>query len=228
MSKEDPEKWISEITKAWNSSGSIGKILMIFACIGASTVLTNLSGIIVEWKGLIAEMLSFYSQYVRDPIADLTHFTTFGFLRPVGPVIDAILLYLIYFSGEKRVIGQLSERSALNVSLFYMGVIVLPIILLSILMLILFLLDRYMVQGIWNYAKLLAISLPLFFICGSLYQWICSLIWLAKGNCPEWLVPESQPLLYRREIGQFIQFATPIVVAFLVLALLASINLGLS
>lgn len=228
MGKEDPEKWIIEIISAWNSSGFSGRVLMIFACIGASTTLTNLSGIIVEWKGLIAEMLSFYSQYVRDPIADLTRLVTFGFLRPSGPVIDAILLYLMYFSGEKRVIGKLNERSALNASLFIMGVIVIPIVLLSILMLLLFLLDSYVVRGVWHYANFLAVSVPLFFICGSLYQSIRSLVWLAKGNCPEWLVPESQPLLYRDEIRKFILFTAPIAVAFLVLVLLASINLGLS
>ena len=228
MGDEDLDKWISEITKAWSSSGLIGKALMIFACIGASTTLTSLSGIIIEWKGLIAEMLSFYSQYVRDPIADITRFVTFDLIRPDGLVIDAILLYLIYFSAEKRVIGKLSERSALNSSLFIMTVIVLPVVLLSVLMLVLFLLDKYVIQGIWSNAKNMAIAVPLLFICGSLYQSARSLIWLAKGNCPEGLVPESQPLLYRRVIREFVLFVTPLAIAFLVLVLLTSINLGLA
>jgi len=224
----DLDKWISEIAKAWNSSGLLGKVLMIFACIGASTTLTSLSGIIIEWKGLIAEMLSFYSQYVRGPIADITRFVTFDLIRPSGLVVDAILLYLIYFSAEKRVIGKLSERSALNSSLFIMTVIVLPIVLLSVLMFVLFVLDKYVMQGIWGNAKNVAIAVPLLMICGSLSQGIRSLVWLAKGNCPEGLVQESQPLLYRREIRQFVQFTTPLAIAFLVLALLTSINLGLA
>lgn len=228
MDKEDPEKWIQEFVTAWSSFGLFGKVLMIFACIGASTTLTNLAGIIVEWKGLIAEMLSFYSQYVRDPIAASIRFITFGILQPIGLVIDAILLYLIYFSAEKRVIGKLSERSALNASLFIMNVIVAPVVLLSLLLIVLFLVDRYLVHGIWRYSSLVAISIPLFLMGWSLYRWIRSLIWLANGGCPEGLVPESQPLLYRHEIRNFIQFATPMAIAFLVLAVLASINLSLT
>jgi hypothetical protein len=228
LTKEDLEKWISEIADTWSSSGSMGKVLMIFACIGASTTLTSLSGMIIEWRGLIAEMLSFYSLHVRDPIVAAINFLTFGFLRPVGSMVDATFLYVIYFSGEKRVIGRLREQSVVNASLFILDVIVLPIVLLSLLLFALLMIDRYMLQGVWTYASSLAISVPLLLICWSLYQWGRSLIWLSRGGCPEWLEPASQSLLYMRQIRDFIQFGTPIVVAFLVLAVLASINLGLT
>lgn len=228
MGKDDPEKWISEILDVWNASGLTGKTLLILACIGASTTLTNLSGIIVEWKGLIAEMLFFYSQYVRDPIATAVRFVTLDYLRPFGPVIDAVLLYLIYFSAEKRVIGKLSERSALNSSMFIEFVIVFPLVFLSLALLVLYLVDRYLVSGVWTYAEIAAILVPLILIFLSFFAQIRYLIWLAKGNRPMGWRPKDQPVLYRWARRDFVNFATPMVFAFLVLALLASINSGLA
>lgn len=225
LADENSEKWLTEFIGLWNTSGAIGKILIIFACIGATTTLTNLAGILVEWRGLIANILSFYSQYVRNPIVIVISFVTFDFLRPAGAFIDAMLLYLIYFSGEKRAIGKLNERSALNSSLFIMFVIVVPIVLITILLLILYLSDRYLVAGLWGYAGIISIAIPLLLIALSLYSGIRTLIWLGKGNCPEGLVPESQPEYYRCEIRTFLQFATPIVVAFLSLSIFTSINL---
>ena len=218
MGKENPGNWIDELIKLWRSSNGVGKLLMVLACIGASTTLTSLSGIIVEWRGLIAEMLYVYSQYIRTPIADFVNFITLDLLRISGTLIDAILLYLIYFSGEKRVIGKLAERSALNASLFIGFVIVIPVVLLTIVLIILYLLDRYLLSGVWNYSDNIAVMIPIGLIGLSMYQWIRSLIWLSNGNCPEGLVPESQPILYRNEIRQFLQYATPIMFGFLMLA----------
>jgi hypothetical protein len=228
LKDQDPDIWISEILNLWNKAGIIGKLSLIFACIGASTTLTNLAGLILEWRGLIAEMLSFYTQYVRNPIGAIIRFVTFDYLRPFGPFIDAVLLYLIYFAGEKRVIGKLSERSALNASMFIGGVIILPIVTIIILLLALYFVDIYLVSGIWNYAGIISTLIPLIMIFLSITNLTRSLIWLAKGNCPEWLEPESQPRLFQREIREFILFTTPLVVAFVVLAVLASINLSLA
>lgn len=228
MDKEGIEKWISEILDMWNDSSPIGKIVAIFACIGASTTLTSLSGIIVEWKGLIAEMLYFYSQYVRDPIASAFRFVTFDFLRPTGPVIDAMLLYLIYFSAEKRVIGKLSERSAINFSMFIGGVILLPFALLSFILLVLFLMDRYLVSGVWIYTDKITMFYFLIWILLSIDGQIRYLKRLSRGNYPEYIVPEDQPMFYRNEIRDFVKFVTPVIIAFLVLVLLASVNSGLS
>lgn len=182
----------------------------------------------MEWKGLIADMLYFYSQYIRDPIVAIVRFITFDYIRPNGPAIDALLLYLIYFSAEKRAIGKLSERSALNSSMFIAAVIALPMILLSLLLLVLYLIDRHLIPGVWHYAESIVIFIPLVLILWSLYQWIRYLNWLAKGNRPEGLVPESQSVLYKIAVRQFVQFATPILAAFLALVLLASINSGFS
>ncbi len=228
MGKENPESWIDEFIKLWHSSGGIGKILMILSCIGASTTLTSLSGTIVEWRGLIAEMLYVYSQYIRTPIIDFINLITFDLLRISGALVDAILLYIIYFSGEKRVIGKLKERSALNASLFIMIVIVFPVVLLTVVLIILYLLDRYLFSGSWNYSETIAVMIPIGFISLSLYGWVRSIIWLSKGNFPEGLIPESQPILYRNEIRKFLQYATPIIFAFLMLVVFASINLSLA
>ena len=228
MGKKGPEKWIKEILEVWNTSGWTGRILLVLACIGASTALTSLSQIVLEWKGLIAEMLSFYGHYLRDPIATLIGYVTLGYIRPSGPVIDAVLLYSIYFTAEKRVIGKLSERSVLNACMFIMRVIYVPFFSLIIALLVLFFLDRYAVSGIWVYAEIITIVIPLVMIFWSFFRWIRYLNWLPKGNCYPGLNPKDQPLHYKFGRRDFILFATPMVFAFLVLVLLASINLGLS
>jgi hypothetical protein len=229
MDQEGIEKWISEILVIWNDSSLLGKIVMIFACIGASTTLTSLSGIIVEWKGLIAEMLYFYRQNVRDPIASAFCFVTFNVLRPTGPLIDAILLYLIYFSAEKRVFGKLSERSAINFSMFIVDVIMFPLALLSFILILLFLVDRYLISGVWIYADKITMFYFLIWILLSIAGQIHYLKRLSRGkNYPKHLVPEDGPKFYMNEIRNFVKFVTPMIIAFLVLVLLASINSGLS
>lgn len=227
MGEEKRENWLSEFVDLWTNSGPVGKILWVLACLGASTTLTNLTSIIIEWRGLIAEMLYFYSQYIRDPIATSIKFITFDILRPSGPFIDAILLYFTYFSGEKRVIGKLNERSALNSSLFIMFVIVVPLTFLVIALTAMYFVDRYLLKGVWNYAEAVSVSIPLFMIFMSFYGGIRSLIILGRGKFPEFLVKESHQDYYRYEIGQFIKFATPLLFAFIFLAILASINLSL-
>ncbi len=228
MGKDRPENWIGEFIDIWLDSGPVRRAVLILACIGASTTLSNLAGTIIEWRGLIADMLHYYTQYIRDPIATVINWITFDLLRPVGPFIDAILLYCIYFSGEKRVIGKLSQRSALNSSLFIMYVVITPLAILLIAIAAMYIVDRYLLDGVWMYAAAVSVSIPLIIIVLSFYGGIRSLIMMRRGEFPMCLVNECHHDYYRDEIRKFIDFATPLIFAFIMLAVLASINTGMS
>ena len=226
MEKKNPETWVGEVIDVWTSSGLTGKVLMVFACIGASTTLTSLTETIIEWRGLIAETLNFYTQYIRNPVAAVISFVTFDILRPSGVFVDAMLLYLIYFSAVKRAIGKLNEASSTSSAFFISFVIMLPFVLLAFLLSLLYLVDRYWIEGAWQHAGTISVVLPLVLITISIYQGILELVWLRKGHFPKSLTPESHPIHYSLTVRKFIQFVTPMVVALLVLLVLTSINLS--
>lgn len=216
-----------DLIRLWIESGPTGKLLLLLSCLGTSTLLTSLTSTLIEWNALISSMLNFYWDCIRGPITTIARTLTLGRLELSARLVDAALLYATFVAANKRVVGALSERSALVSSLFLSFVVLLPILLIILFYGVGYLLGPFLGYDAVFAAELCSVGVPIGLIVHSLLEHGMELRRLARGEYPEGLTIDSRPLYYRWARMDALRFAAPLFLSFVILAVLASVDRAL-